>query len=63
MLLLSFQAKDEEQLKKLSETLTENKIDHKLWTEQPENYCTCLATKPYAKQEIQTFFKKFNLFK
>ena len=59
----SLQAKSEEQLKNLSDKLTENKVDHKLWIEQPENIPTCIATKPYPKAEIQGNFKKFKLFK
>ncbi|XP_077527677.1 putative peptidyl-tRNA hydrolase PTRHD1 [Haemaphysalis longicornis] len=47
----------------LSKTLEAAKVDHKLWTEQPENIPTCLATKPYAKSEVQPFFKDFKLFK
>ena len=57
------QAKSEEALQSLSAKLTENKVDHKLWIEQPENIPTCIATKPYPKSEIQSYFKKFKLFK
>ncbi len=60
---LSFQAPDEESLKKIAESLQENDIDHKVWVEQPENYPTCIATKPYPKEEIQKYFKKLKLFK
>ena len=58
-----FQANGEEALRSLSTKLTENKVDHKLWIEQPENIPTCIATKPYPKSEIQSYFKKFKLFK
>ena len=37
-------------------------MDYKLWIEQPENYPTCLATKPYPRDEISKFFKKFKLY-
>lgn len=57
------EAKDEASLKKLEETLRDNSVEHKLWTEQPENIYTCLATKPYAKEDIQKYFKKFKLLK
>ena len=57
------EAKDEESLQKLSKILTENQIDFKLWIEQPENYSTCLVTKPYKKADIQRFFKSFKLLK
>jgi len=54
---------DENGLRQLAEVLTVNGIDHKLWIEQPENIATCLATKPYQKQEIQQHFSALKLFK
>ncbi|KAK6167691.1 hypothetical protein SNE40_021660 [Patella caerulea] len=57
------EAKDEDSLRKLSDILTENKIDHKLWIEQPENIPTCIAAKPDKKENIQKYFKGFKLFK
>lgn len=60
---LYLQAPSQGELEKLSQDLSANQIDHKLWIEQPENYPTCLATKPYPKQQIQSFFKKLKLFK
>ncbi|KAK3578948.1 hypothetical protein CHS0354_035587 [Potamilus streckersoni] len=57
------EAKDEESLKRLSENLTQEGIDHKLWIEQPENIPTCVATKPYKKEDIQKYFKEFKLFR
>ena len=60
---LYLQAPSQSELEKLSQDLSANQIDHKLWIEQPENYPTCLATKPYPKQQIQSFFKKLKLFK
>lgn len=57
------EAPSQDELEKLSQDLSANQIDHKLWIEQPENYATCLATKPYPKQQIQSFFKKLKLFK
>lgn len=61
--MVFIQASNQEELEKLSQDLTASKIDHKLWVEQPENFPTCLATKPYPKQQIQLFFKKLKLFK
>ena len=55
--------KSEEKLKNLAIKLTENSIDHHLWNEQPENYPTALATKPYLKSDVEIYFKKFNLLK
>ncbi|KAK7150986.1 hypothetical protein R3I93_012047 [Phoxinus phoxinus] len=57
------QAPDEASLSTLSSTLREKDIAHKLWMEQPENIPTCLALKPYPKETVQPFLKKFKLFK
>ena len=57
------EVKGEQQLHTLSNRLTEHKIAHKLWIEQPENFPTCLATAPCSKAEIQQHFKKFQLCK
>ncbi|XP_030747998.1 putative peptidyl-tRNA hydrolase PTRHD1 [Sitophilus oryzae] len=57
------EAPDEQSLIHLKTKLEENAIKHKLWIEQPENIPTCLAVKPYQKEEIQKYFKKFKLFK
>ncbi|XP_068625298.1 putative peptidyl-tRNA hydrolase PTRHD1 [Battus philenor] len=54
---------NEESLKKLTEKLKENSIDHKLWIEQPENIPTCLALKPYPRDEVKKFVGKFKLYK
>ncbi|KAL8591736.1 hypothetical protein ACOMHN_032278 [Nucella lapillus] len=57
------EAKDEASLSELAKALTSSEIDHKLWVEQPENYPTCLATRPYPKDAVQQYFKQFKLFK
>ncbi len=57
------EVKDEAALRKLSEALTAGGIGHKLWVEQPEDFPTCLATRPYSKSEVAAFFKKFQLSK
>ncbi|KPJ07633.1 Putative peptidyl-tRNA hydrolase PTRHD1 [Papilio machaon] len=54
---------NEETLRKIAEKLKENSIDHKLWIEQPENIPTCLALKPYPKEEIKKYVGKFKLYK
>uniref|UniRef100_A0A069DVR4 peptidyl-tRNA hydrolase n=1 Tax=Panstrongylus megistus TaxID=65343 RepID=A0A069DVR4_9HEMI len=53
---------DEDVLKKLAVKLEQDNIDHKLWIEQPENIATCLVLKPYPKNEVQNYFKKYKLF-
>ncbi len=57
------EAKGEAQLTNLAAKLTEAGVKHKLWIEQPENFPTCLATKPYRKADVAQHFKKFNLCK
>lgn len=55
--------KSEQQLANLSQKLQQEGIQHKLWVEQPENYPTCLATKPYRKSQAAAHFKKLQLCK
>jgi peptidyl-tRNA hydrolase len=57
------ETKNESQLVKLSETLEANGVMHVLWNELPENYPTCLATKPYRRSAVGEYFKKCNLAK
>lgn len=57
------EVKSEQQLVNLSEKLKDSGVVHKLWMEQPENIPTCLATKPYAKDDVAVLFKKYNLCK
>ncbi len=56
------EAPDESALRQLAAKLEENGVLHKLWIEQPEDYATCLAVKPYEKAEVQKYFKKFKLY-
>ncbi|XP_034044003.1 putative peptidyl-tRNA hydrolase PTRHD1 [Thalassophryne amazonica] len=56
-------APDEASLSRLSQSLTQARVDHKLWVEQPENTATCLALKPYPKDAVQPLLHKFKLFK
>ncbi|EDL01370.1 putative peptidyl-tRNA hydrolase PTRHD1 [Mus musculus] len=57
------EAADETTLKELAETLQQKNIDHTLWLEQPENIATCIALRPYPKEEVSQYLKKFRLFK
>lgn len=61
--LLFFQVPNEETLKKIAQKLQENSIDHKLWIEQPENIPTCLALKPYPKEQVKKYVGKLKLYK
>ncbi|XP_012526847.1 uncharacterized protein LOC105831336 isoform X5 [Monomorium pharaonis] len=54
---------DEAGLEALCAKLGDDGIQYKLWVEQPENIATCLATKPYPKDVVQPYFKKFKLLK
>ncbi|CAL5434799.1 unnamed protein product [Camellia sinensis] len=60
---VTLEVKGETQIRNLSEKLTAGDIAHKLWIEQPENIPTCLATKPYPKSAVSSFFKKLKLCK
>lgn len=60
---VTLEVKGETQLVNLSDKLKGGGIDHKLWIEQPENFPTCLATKPYPKSTVSSFFKKLKLCK
>ncbi|XP_059640343.1 uncharacterized protein LOC132282621 isoform X2 [Cornus florida] len=60
---VTLEVKGEPQILNLSEKLKAAGIAHKLWIEQPENIPTCLATKPYPKSIVSSFFKKLKLFK
>lgn len=57
------EVKGETQLANLAAKLTEAGVKYKLWNEQPENYPTCLATKPYVKSHVAAHFKRLNLCK
>ncbi|XP_032764976.1 putative peptidyl-tRNA hydrolase PTRHD1 [Rattus rattus] len=57
------EAADETTLKELAETLQQKNVDHMLWVEQPENIATCIALRPYPKEEVSQYLKKFRLFK
>jgi len=50
-------------LNDLRQRLESNNVKFNLWVEQPENIPTCLSTKPYQKQRVESFFKNFKLFK
>ncbi|KAL6985090.1 hypothetical protein U1Q18_018468 [Sarracenia purpurea var. burkii] len=60
---VTLEVKGETQILNLSEKLTAGGIAHKLWIEQPENIPTCLATKPYPKSIVSSFFKNLKLCK
>ncbi|NXW52002.1 PTRD1 hydrolase, partial [Nyctiprogne leucopyga] len=57
------EAPDEAALTTLAETLKQHSIDHHVWTEQPENVATCLALRPYPKDQVHQYLKKFKLLK
>ena len=57
------EVKSEEELKALDSKLMEGAVDHKMWIEQPENYPTCLAVRPYPKAQVQKYFKGLKLYK
>ena len=46
-----------------TEKLTAESIEHKLWTEQPENTPTAIALKPYPRSRVAPLVKKFSLYR
>ncbi|KAL0393861.1 UNVERIFIED_CONTAM: putative peptidyl-tRNA hydrolase PTRHD1 [Sesamum latifolium] len=59
---VTLEVKGEAQILNLADKLKASGIAHKLWIEQPENIPTCLATKPYPKSAVSSFFKKLKLY-
>merc|ERR1712226_943121 len=57
------EARTVEELRGMAAKLEEGGVQHKLWIEQPEDVPTCLAVKPYPKEEVQKYFKKFKLYR
>ncbi|XP_065211531.1 putative peptidyl-tRNA hydrolase PTRHD1 isoform X2 [Planococcus citri] len=53
---------NEKEILKVSKALTENNILHTLWYEKPENIPTCIAVKPYPRNDLKKYLKKFKLF-
>ena len=58
---VTLEIKNENQLRALSQALTEAAIEHETWVEQPENIATCIATLPYTKSEMGSLLKKCQL--
>ncbi|XP_007516817.1 putative peptidyl-tRNA hydrolase PTRHD1 [Erinaceus europaeus] len=57
------EAPDEAALKELAGSLRQGNVDHTLWLEQPEDIATCIALRPYPKEEVSQYLRKFRLFK
>ncbi|XP_064002695.1 putative peptidyl-tRNA hydrolase PTRHD1 [Pogoniulus pusillus] len=57
------EAPHEAALTELSETLKQHSVDHEVWTEQPDNMTTCLALRPYPKDQVHQYLKKLKLLK
>ena len=58
-----FQVDDEEELFDFENKLILHKIDYKMWIKQPDNYATCIATRPYPISEIAEYFKNLKIYK
>ncbi|NXS31716.1 PTRD1 hydrolase, partial [Pomatostomus ruficeps] len=57
------EAPDEDSLKDLAEVLRRNGVDHRVWTEHPEGIPTCLALRPYPKNQVQQHLRQLKLLK
>lgn len=59
--MVHIKAENENALRSLAEKLNANDIKHKMWIEMPENIPTCIALKPYKKEDVHTYVKKYKL--
>ena len=57
------QVENEEELLELDIKLMIQKVDYRMWLKQPENYATCIATRPYPISELAQHFKKLKIYK
>ena len=57
------EVKGEPQLRALAEQLSAEGIAHRVWLEQPENFPTAIALKPYPASRVKPLLKKYQLFK
>ncbi|NWI47805.1 PTRD1 hydrolase, partial [Picathartes gymnocephalus] len=57
------EAPDENSLLDLAEMLRQKGVEHQLWTENPEGIPTCLALRPYPKNQVQPHLRNFKLLK
>ncbi|NXD32140.1 PTRD1 hydrolase, partial [Spelaeornis formosus] len=63
MTTVVLEAPNENSLLDLSELLKQNGVDHRLWMENPEGIPTCLALRPYPKNQVKEFLRNFKLLK
>ncbi|NXH50048.1 PTRD1 hydrolase, partial [Dicaeum eximium] len=63
MTTVVLEAPDENSLLDLSEILKEKGVDHRVWMENPEGIATCLALRPYPKNQVQPHLCHFKLLK
>ncbi|KAI4837385.1 peptidyl-tRNA hydrolase PTRHD1 [Plasmodium brasilianum] len=52
---------DSNELKKLSSVLDKESLKYKIWIEYPENVLSAVAIKPYYKDTVKDYFKKYQL--
>ena len=58
-----FQVENEEELLELDIKLMIQKVDYRMWLKQPENYATCIATRPYPISALAEHFKNLKIYK
>eukprot|EP00051_Salpingoeca_urceolata_P031754 m.12851 g.12851 ORF g.12851 m.12851 type:complete len:225 (+) comp4372_c0_seq1:194-868(+) len=60
---VALEIKSEQALRALASKLSQAGVPHYLWVEQPENFASCLATKPMQRGNIPKALRKLKLFK
>ncbi|KAJ1952834.1 hypothetical protein DL89DRAFT_267358 [Linderina pennispora] len=58
---VTLETKNENSLLKMADNLKQQGIPYYLWTEQPENIPTCLATVPVMRSDLGDALKKCQL--
>lgn len=62
-IVLMLKVPHEQELLAVEKALLSKEIKFKKWIEQPENYPTCIALKPYVKTDVQKLLRKYKMLK
>uniref|UniRef100_A0A1B0CL56 peptidyl-tRNA hydrolase n=1 Tax=Lutzomyia longipalpis TaxID=7200 RepID=A0A1B0CL56_LUTLO len=54
------EVENQEALQDANDKLSKDGVDFKLWTEQPENFPTCICLKIYPEEFVEKYLKEIN---